>query len=33
MSRRLKISRRCIRQIFRKFDKFHTVVMKPGAAQ
>ena len=31
ISRRLKISHRCIRQTFRKFDKFHTVATKPGA--
>ena len=29
--RRLKTSRRCIRQTFGKFDKFHTVATKPGA--
>ena len=29
--RRLKISCRCIRQTFRKFDKFHTVATKSGA--
>ena len=31
VSRRSKISRPCIRQIFRKFDKFHIVATKPGA--
>ena len=31
ISRRLKIPRRCIRQIFRKFDRFDTVSTKPGA--
>ena len=32
-SRRLKISRRCIRQTLGKFDKFHTVATKPGAGR
>ena len=32
-SRRLKISHRCIRQTFGKFDKFHTVATKPGAGR
>ena len=27
----MKILRRCIRQTFRKFDRFDTVAMKPGA--
>ena len=31
MSRQLKISRRCIRQTIRKFDRFHNVATKPGA--
>ena len=30
-ARRLKISRRCVRQTFGKFDKFHTVATKPSA--
>ena len=29
--RRSKMSRPCIRQIFRKFDKFHIVATKPSA--
>ena len=33
ISHRLKISCRCIRQIFRKFAKFHTVITKPGAGR
>ena len=33
ISRRLKILRHCIRQIFSKFDKFHTVATKPGAGR
>ena len=33
ISRRLKISRRCIRQKFCKFDIFHTVATKPGAGR
>ena len=32
-SGRLKISRRCVRQTFGKFDKFHTVATKPGAGR
>ena len=31
ISRQLKISRRCIRQTIRKFDRFHNVAKKPGA--
>ena len=31
ISRRLKISHRCIRQTFNKFDKFHTADPKLGA--
>ena len=27
----MKISRRCIHQTFRKFDKFYTVATKPDA--
>ena len=27
----IKISRRCIRQTIRKFDRFHNVATKPGA--
>ena len=30
ISRQLKISRRCIRQTIRKFDKYGTVETKPG---
>ena len=33
ISRRLKISRRCIRQTFSKFDKFHSVATKLGAGR
>ena len=33
ISRRLKILRRCIRQTFHKFDKFHTVATKPDAGR
>jgi transposase len=33
ISRRLKISCRCIRQTIRKFDQFHTVTTKPGAGR
>ena len=31
ISRQLKISRRCIRQTIRKFDKYRTVATRPGA--
>jgi transposase len=31
ITRRLKISRRCIRQTNRKFDSFHTFNAKPGS--
>ena len=31
ISRQLKISRRCIRQTIRRFDRFHNVATKPGA--
>ena len=31
LSRQLKISRRCIRQTIRKFDRFHNVATKSGA--
>ena len=31
ISRQLKISRRCIRQTIRKFDRFHNLATKPGA--
>ena len=33
ISRRLKISCRCIRQTLREFDKVHTIVTKPGAGR
>ena len=33
ISRQLKISRRCIRQTIRKFDRFHNVATKPGAGR
>jgi transposase len=33
ISRRLKISRRCIRQTIRKFDQFHTFNAKPGSGR
>ena len=33
ISRQLKISRRCIRQTIRKFDRFHNVTTKPGAGR
>jgi transposase len=33
ISRRLKISRQCIRQTIRKFDQFHTVATKLGAGR
>ncbi|CAF3992939.1 unnamed protein product [Rotaria sordida] len=33
ISRRLHVSRRCIHQTIRKFDKFHTVATKPGAGR
>ena len=33
ISRRLKISHRCIRQTFSKFDKFHTVATKLDAGR
>ena len=29
----LKISRQCIRQTIRKFDRFHNVTAKPGAGR
>ena len=33
ISRQLKISRRCIRQMIRKFDKYATVATRPGAGR
>ena len=33
ISRQLKISRRCIRQTIRKFDKYGTVATRPGAGR
>ena len=33
ISRRLKITHRCIRQTFSKFDKFRTVATKSGAGR
>ena len=33
ISRQLKISRRCIRQTIRKFDKYSTVATRPGAGR
>ncbi len=33
ISRRLKISRQCIRQTIHKFDQFHTIATKPGAGR
>ena len=33
ISRQLKISRPCIRQTIRKFDRFHNVATKPGAGR
>ena len=33
ISRQLKISRRCIRQTIRKYDKFHVVNTKPGGGR
>ena len=33
ISRQLKISRRCIRQTIRKFDRFPNVAMKPDAGR
>ena len=33
ISRQLKISRRCIRQTIRKYDKFHVVDTKPGGGR
>ena len=33
ISRQLKISRRCIRQTIRKFDRYGTVATRPGAGR
>lgn len=33
ISRRLNVSRHCIRQTIRKFNKLHTVATKPGAGR
>ena len=33
ISRRLKVSRQCIRRTIRKFDQYHTVATKPGAGR
>ena len=33
ISRRLKISRHCVRQTIRKFNELHTVATKPGAGR
>ena len=33
ISRQLKVSRKCIRQTIRKYDKFKTVATKTGAGR